>query len=180
MRYVFVILSLLFVTTASGQEVLSGRVVGVTDGDTLTVLDANNRQHEIRLFAIDSPETTCHHRQPSIYNDQCVEHGQPFGKAAKRSLSELTYGRGVKVKLQPGESYGRKIGTVWVDSVDANLQQVARGYAWHYKRYAARGQTDIEFAQYSNTEKMARSQRYGLWADPSSVEPWDYRHSGRQ
>ena len=174
MRHLLTVFLVLFASVAHGQELL-GRVVGVTDGDTLTVLDAHNVQHEIRLASIVSPETSCHQRPPSQYAEQCVESGQAFGKAAKHSLSDLVYGRDVMVVLQPGESYGRKIGTVWIGPIDTSLMQVARGYAWHYKQYAKRYQSAADLAQYSNAEQMARNQRLGLWAGAAPIAPWVYR-----
>lgn len=163
-------------------EELFGRVVGVTDGDTVTVLvDGQNRQYEVRLFAIDSPETSCHQKRPSASDDACVEHGQPFGKAAKRSLSDLVYGQNVKVVLQRGESYGRAIGTIWVDGVNANLEQVRRGMAWHYKRYAAKEQTPADYDAFDQAEKSARWGRVGLWSSAgNAVAPWEYRHNKAQ
>lgn len=162
-------------------EELFGRVVGVTDGDTVTVLDGQNRQHEVRLSAIDSPETSCHQKRPSASDDACVEHGQPFGKAAKRSLSDLVYGRDVKVVLQRGESYGRAIGTIWVvGGVNANLEQVRRGMAWHYKRYAAKEQTPADYDAFDQAENSARRGRVGLWSSAgNAVAPWEYRHNNK-
>jgi len=178
MRHLLAVFLVLFFSVAHGQELL-GRVVGVTDGDTLTVLDTRNVQHEIRLAAIDSPETSCHQRRPSQYAEQCVEKGQAFGKAAKKSLSDLAYGRDVMVVLQPGDSYGRKIGIVWVGPIDTSLMQVTRGHAWHYKQYAKRYQSAADLAQYSNAEQVARNQRLGLWADAAPIEPWVYRREKR-
>lgn len=167
--------SLLALSLSASGESIIGEVVGVTDGDTLTLLNGANRQIEIRLFAIDSPETSCHAHKPSRRDVECVERGQPFGKAAKRSLSEMAFGKMARVVLQPGDSYGRLIGTVWVDGVDVNAMQVARGYAWHYQYYARKGQTHAEFNQYQQAEEHARNQRVGLWADAAPVEPWNYR-----
>lgn len=164
-------------------EELFGRVVGVTDGDTVTVLDdGQNRQYEVRLFAIDSPETSCYQKRPSASDDTCVEHGQqPSGKAAKRSLSDLVYGRDVKVVLQRGESCGRAIGTIWVDGVNANLEQVRRGMAWHYKRYAAKEQTPADYDAFDQAEKSARWGRVGLWSSAgNAVAPREYRHNKAQ
>lgn len=180
MRLAAYVLGFVLSSTSVHAAELYGRVVGVTDGDTITLLDSANAQHDIRLFAIDSPETSCHHKRPSPQAEQCVEHGQEFGKTAKRSLSELVYGRDVRVELKPGNSYGRKIGTVWVGATDANLMQVARGMAWHYRKYAERGQGPVEFAQYARAEQGARSSGSGLWADSNPVAPWDYRNAVRQ
>lgn len=179
---VFVMMSFAAVSNSVGAEELFGKVVGVTDGDTITILDNSNREHQVRLFAIDSPETSCHQKRPSASDDACVEHGQPFGKAAKRSLSDLVYGRDVKVVLQRGESYGRAIGTIWVvgGGVNANLEQVRRGMAWHYKRYAAKEQTPADYDAFDQAENSARRGRVGLWSSAGdAVAPWEYRHNNK-
>ncbi len=110
---VFVLLS--FPSLANN---LLGRVVGVADGDTLTLLDAANVQHKIRLVGIDSPEK-----------------GQPFGQVCKQSLSDLAYGRVVAVESSKLDRYGRVLGKVLVNNQDTNLEQVQRGCGWHYKKY---------------------------------------------
>lgn len=157
---------------------LQGRCVGVTDGDTATILDSDNKQHEIRLFGIDAPETTCHARKPSEWDDACTEHGQPFGKAAKKSLAEMVFGKEVNVELQAGDSYGREIGTIWVGNINANLEQVHRGYAWMWRQYAKHGILPEDYKEMELAEKSAQDHHLGLWSDPHPLEPWEYRHHG--
>lgn len=100
-------------------ETLTGRTVGVSDGDTITVLDLTNTQHKIRLAGIDAPEKS-----------------QPFGQRSKESLSELVFGRTVTVETDKVDRYRRKVGKVRTpEGMDANLEQVRRGLAWHYKEY---------------------------------------------
>lgn len=93
-------------------EVIVGRVVGVADGDTVTVLDANKQQHKIRLAGIDAPEKR-----------------QPFGQRSKESLSALVFARQVTVETDKKDRYGREVGKVRVDGVDANLERLKRGFA---------------------------------------------------
>jgi len=140
-----------------GAEVLEGRVVGVTDGDTIKVLTADNTEARIRLAAIDAPERA-----------------QPFGDAAKRQLSSLVFGRPVEVHWQKRDRYRRIVGAVWVSGVDVGLEQVRSGLAWHYKQYAAE-QSPEERARYAEAENAARSGQIGLWADGDPVPPWDWR-----
>jgi endonuclease YncB( thermonuclease family) len=167
---------MLFVSN-SHADTLFGTVVGVTDGDTITLLDGDKVQHTIRLFAIDSPETSCHAKTPSTYDDACVEQSQPFGRAAKKSLSDLVFGKQVNVELQPGSSYSREIGTVWVKNINANLEQVKRGYAWMYRQYAKRGLFPDEYKEMEQAEHEAQEHGLGLWSDSRPTPPWDYRHS---
>lgn len=173
-RYALICL-LPFISLANAAT-LTGHVVGVTDGDTITVLDATNQTHEIRLANIDAPETSCHQHSRTI-TDTCTEASQPFGKAAKQSLSSLVFDRDVQVVLEHGQSYGREIGTVYFGSYDVNLEQVQRGYAWHYIQFAKRQQNAIVFDQYQIAEKNARTNRKGLWQDTNTTPPWEYRHA---
>lgn len=159
-------------------EEIRGRVVGCTDGDTLTVLDGNNTQHTIRLFAIDTPETSCHEKNPSARDAVCVEHSQPFGKAAKKSLSNLVFGKDVVVKLQPGSTYGREIGTVFMGDLDVNLEQVRQGMAWVYRQYAKKMHSDT-YSEYNLAEQHAKEVGLGLWVDSDPVPPWEWRYSSR-
>ena len=138
-----------------------GRVVGVADGDTVTVLDADKTQHKIRLSGIDAPEKK-----------------QPFGQRSKESLSELVFSKTVTVVTDKRDRYGREVGKVLIEGVDANLVQVQRGYAWHYKAYQ-REQPVIDRTVYADAENEARVAKRGLWADVEPVPPWVFRHKGK-
>jgi len=156
-------------------ESLVGRVVGVADGDTITVLDGEKMQHRIRLAGIDAPEK-----------------GQPFGSRSKENLSRLVHGKEARVEWQKRDRYGRIVGTVWVVSpdmpcrdepgcpktLDAGLAQLTVGLAWHYKKYAHE-QDPQQRGQYAFAEEEARAKRVGLWRDAEPVAPWDQRAAGR-
>lgn len=174
---VLLLCSPMFLCDNAKADTLFGKVVAVTDGDTLAVLDSNNEQHVIRLFAIDAPETSCHAQKPSEYDDACVETSQPYGKASKRSLSALVFGKSVNVEIQPGKTYGREIGTVWVGNINANLEQVKRGYAMMYRQYAKHGLLPEEYQEMEEAEHEAHEHGLGLWEDSHPTPPWEYRHS---
>jgi endonuclease YncB( thermonuclease family) len=143
-------------------ETFSGRVVGISDGDTITVLDGGLQQHKIRLAGIDAPEKR-----------------QPFGERSKVSLSELAYLRQVTISIQKKDRYGREVGTVLVNGQDLNLEQLRRGMAWHYKAYA-REQTPVDRLHYDEAERSARHLKKGLWSIPDPTPPWDFRRMHRQ
>lgn len=137
---------------------LHGRVVSVSDGDTITVLDAANAQHKVRLSGIDAPEKS-----------------QPFGNRSKEHLSDLVFAKAVNVDWSKTDKYGRIVGKVIVNGQDANLEQLRAGLAWHYKAYQ-KEQPAGERTQYAEAEAAARAKRVGLWRDPRPVAPWDFRH----
>jgi len=89
---------------------ITGRVVGVTDGDTVTVLDASRTQHKIRLHGIDAPESR-----------------QDYGQQSKQALSSQVFGKQVLVRTTDKDRYGRTVGTIIVDGQDANLWMVRHG-----------------------------------------------------
>ena len=99
-------------------ETLSGQVVKIADGDTLTVLDASKQQHRIRLTGIDAPERK-----------------QAFGTVSRQHLANLVFGRAVMVEWYKRDRYQRILGKVLVDGQDANLEQIRAGLAWHYKQF---------------------------------------------
>ena len=155
-----IFLFLLFTFPFLHAEILTGRVVRVTDGDTIVVLDADKAQHKILLQGIDAPERR-----------------QAFGTKSKEHLSDLVAGKTVEVDYSKYDRYGRVQGIVMVSGEDANLEQIEAGMAWHYKKYQ-REQSPSDRVMYSDAELVARRQKIGLWSDPS-LSPWDYRQAER-
>ena len=153
-----VALALFYVLTASAEE-LTGKVVRVADGDTITVLGPGNQQHKIRLMGIDAPEKA-----------------QPFGNKSRESLASMVAGRNVVVEWRKRDRYGRLVGQVIADSHDVGLVQIARGMAWHYKTYEHE-QRPADAQGYAHAEVQAKAVRRGLWADPVPTPPWSWRRA---
>lgn len=156
MRFWVFLFSIIVASTAMA-EVISGRVVGVADGDTITVL-ADNREHKVRLAGIDAPEKR-----------------QPYGMASKQHLSDLIYGKSVTLECGKTDRYKRRICAVMHDGQDVCLSQLKSGMAWWYRKYAGE-QTYQDRVAYAAAEEEAKSARRGLWAEPNPVPPWDWRH----
>ena len=152
---------LLTLALTAHAETITGRVVGVADGDTITVLDADKVQHKIRLSGIDAPEKK-----------------QAFGNRSKKSLSALAFDKTVNVETEKRDRYGRQIGKVLVDGRDVNLVQVERGMAWFYRQYQ-RDQAPNDRRLYEAAEDAARADKRGLWRDDGPVPPWEFRHRGK-
>lgn len=141
---------------------LTGEVVGIADGDTLTILDATNTQYKIRLAGIDAPEKK-----------------QAFGDRSTQNLAAIVFRKRVTVESSKHDRYGRAIGKVLLSGSDVNLMQVAAGLAWHYKDYASE-QSENDRLLYAKAETNARQSRIGLWRDPSPMPPWDFRKAPRR
>jgi endonuclease YncB( thermonuclease family) len=155
------LLALLF-AAPSDAATLQGRVVAVTDGDTVKVLDASHTEWKIRLMGIDAPEKK-----------------QAFGSRSKSNLSDLVYGKTVTVEYTKEDRYGRIIGKIIVNGVDANLEQIRAGMAWHYKKYE-KEQPVEDRDIYARSEDWARAGQRGLWVDAEPVPPWDWRKSNKR
>ena len=154
-------LCLLFFTILSFAEELIGKVIKVSDGDTITVLDSNNQKHKIRLKGIDAPESQ-----------------QTFGDISTQSLSELVYDKEVLVTWDKKDKYYRILGKVIADGRDANYEQLKKGLAWYYKQYE-KDLSDDDKQRYSEAEEWARNYTEGLWADSNSIPPWEFRRRGK-
>ena len=152
----------LLASSISLADTLHGRVVSIADGDTVTVLDASNTQWKIRLMGIDAPEKK-----------------QPFGNKSKQQLSDLVFNKQVTIEYHKKDRYGRTIGKIVVDGIDANLEQVKAGLAWHYKKYQNE-QLPEDRILYSNAEYQARGDKRGLWVDQNAIPPWDFRKNAKQ
>ncbi|MBL6077729.1 thermonuclease family protein [Belnapia sp. T18] len=136
----------------------AGRVVGITDGDTLTVLTAEREEVRVRLAEIDAPESS-----------------QPFGTRAKQALSSLAFGRQARVIVVDTDRYGRTVARVYVGGIDVNAEIVRQGTAWVYGRYS-------RDPVLLGLESGARRTRQGLWILPESerVPPWEWRQQHRR
>jgi len=147
----------LFVTLiAIAKEILTGRVVKVADGDTITILTENFKQVKIRLHGIDCPESS-----------------QDFGTRAKQFTSELCFGKTVKVEALDTDRYGRTIGLVILpDGKVLNKELLRAGLAWHYKHYD-------KSQEFADLETAAKSKKAGLWVQPNAIAPWEFRRAAR-
>jgi endonuclease YncB( thermonuclease family) len=138
-------------------ETLTGRVIGISDGDTLTILSDKKLQTKIRLAEIDAPES-----------------GQPYGQKSKQLLSKLVFGKRVTVDVQDRDRYGRTVGRVYQESRDINKELIRKGAAWVYRKY-------LRDPALLDDEKLAKQNEFGLWALPEyeRVPPWEWRQGSR-
>lgn len=156
-----VCIALTLTAVAATAASLSGEVVGVTDGDTVSLLDVDRTQYKIRLTGIDAPEKR-----------------QAFGQRSKQSLATLVFHRHVTVEWMHHDRYGRILGKILLAGRDVNLAQVAAGMAWHYKAYE-REQSVGDRLLYAHAEDAARGSGVGLWRQADPLAPWDFRHPHR-
>ncbi len=145
----------LLANTVPGAEI-HGKIVGVTDGDTVTVLDDQDKvPFRVRVSHIDAPERS-----------------QAFGQKAKEKLSELVFQKEAVVRFDKIDQYGRIVGRVFVDNKDASLLMLEAGLAWHYKKYS-------DDKNYAEAEVQAQKAKLGLWKDPNPLPPWEFRQQQR-
>ena len=132
----------------------SGKVVGVTDGDTIKALHPDQGQVKIRFYGIDTPEK-----------------GQAYGRAATKYLASLIAGKTVNIESVTTDRYGRTVGIVTYAEQNINRAMIQAGYAWVYKRYCKRSFCD----DWLMLEDSARRAKIGLWQESDPIPPWDWR-----
>jgi endonuclease YncB( thermonuclease family) len=153
-RTFLVIAFIFFITTDQTRE-LYGRVVDITDGDTVKLLKEDNTTVKIRVANID-----------------CPERKQPFSTKAKQFTSDAIFSKRVKIQVLKTDRYGRLVANIIYDG-GLNLceELLKAGMAWHYKRYSK-----DKYLQ--KLENVARLKKVGLWQDPKAVAPWEWRRKG--
>jgi micrococcal nuclease len=136
-------------------QTVTGRVVGIHDGDSITVLASGNEQLKVRLDGIDAPELK-----------------QPFSQQSKKTLSDLVFNKSVVLRVSGKDRYKRTLAVVMVAGLNVNLEMVKRGMAWRYDKYS-------KDAELLAAQEAAREGKLGLWVDPTPVPPWEWRAKGK-
>jgi endonuclease YncB( thermonuclease family) len=151
-----------YIAEMSSVVVLTCLIVGVVDGDTLTARceatgTAAPQTMTVRVAEIDAPER-----------------GQPFSTRAREHLAQLCHGQPAKVRPVPGDDgkdrYGRTVAHVQCNHLDAGAAQVKEGMAWAFQRY-------VKDEALRTSQKNARLQLRGLWAEKDPVPPWEWRRA---
>jgi len=155
-RLLTILLTVLLGAAVASAQRFSVRVVGISDGDTFTVINQDKLQLKIRVYGIDAPEK-----------------GQDFGNKAKQALSDLIMGKDIQIDVQSRDSWGRLISYVYTpDGRDVSLLMLQEGMAWHFVKYDGT-------EKYAQAEKKARAKKIGLWSQLNPTAPWDFRGSKR-
>ena len=171
MKHILIALCLVLIPQSVWAATLLGKVIKVADGDTITIVDDLGEKHRIRLAGIDAPEKN-----------------QPYGDISTQVLNKLVSGRIVTIEYEKRDRYKRIIGKVLVDppgevfcmaldcvkKIDAGLEQIKTGLAWHYKYYQME-QSEEDRRLYSEDELEARTKQLGLWKDEEPMAPWEWR-----
>lgn len=151
----FLLLLSFFIPILLSAHVLKGKIVGVSDGDTVMLLDSSNTQYKIRLDEIDAPES-----------------GQAYGKRAKEYLSDLIFGKIVTIEYTKKDRYKRILGIIYLNDKNINEEMVKAGYAWRY--YYNKSDKLLEL------QNKAKAQRKGLWRDKNAIDPYLFRKSKKK
>lgn len=129
---------------------LHGSIVSIHDGDTITV-QVDRQRIKVRLVDIDAPESK-----------------QPFGQQSRQALSALCSGNPVRIETKSKDRYGRSLAGVTCGTTYVNAELVRQGMAWVYDKY-------VQDRSLYQLQDEARSAKRGLWADPNSIAPWQWR-----
>ncbi len=147
---ILVFASLTFAAPPKITEHLTGKVVGVTDGDTVTLL-VKQKTLKVRLHGIDAPETK-----------------QAFGNKSKQALAAMVFGKVITLRKTGTDKYGRTLGIIHYRDSDINAKMIEGGWAWHYKYYN-------DEPRLARLETQAKERKLGLWTDSQPIAPWEFR-----
>ena len=151
-------------TVPAGNYEFQGRVVNVADGDTITLLTDDSKQHRVRLDSIDAPEASHGSSEP----------GQPFAEAARKNLAALVAGKRITARCYETDQYHRDVcALILDDGSSANRAQVAGGFAW---AYTARHGAYLRDGAMPGLQREAKQAGRGLWAQAGANEPWKWRY----
>lgn len=142
---------------AINADTFEGKVIKITDGDTVHVLDVSHHKEKIRLAGIDTPERK-----------------QPFGGKAKRHLASMIGNKTVTVEYSKRDRYGRIVGKILYQGKDINLEMVRAGLAWHYKKYQ-KEQSKLDRNLYAAADSFVKTNEIGLFKEKNAVPPWKWR-----
>lgn len=148
-------------TTTKKNSEYQGKVIKVSDGDTIQVVDKNGQKHKIRFAGIDAPESK-----------------QSSGQDSQRYLSRLILNQNVTVQVIDVDRYGREVGVMKLKNTDINYEMVKAGWAWHYVAYTKHQSKDV-YNQYASAQARAQTKRQGLWQNRSAQAPWKFRQQQR-
>lgn len=153
---ILIAMTLALMTTVASAATLSGRVVNIADGDTLTLL-VGRQHHTLKIAAIDAPERY-----------------QTWGDQSRTHLSRLAFNQSAVAECSRLDRSGYQICKVTVNTVDLGLQQIREGMAW-WVRQDAHVQSAEDQSAYESAELMAKMRRLGLWGATNPVPPWEFR-----
>lgn len=145
------LLFFLFLLISPVNDIITGKIVGVSDGDTVILLTEGKTQIKVRLDGIDCPESH-----------------QAFGQRAKQYTSDFCFGKQAILISHSKDRYGRTLGLIVIGQDTLNYELLKAGYAWHYKQYNKE-------QRLSEMELQARDNKLGLWVDPEPIAPWEFR-----
>lgn len=148
------LLALFFAAAPAFADSARGRVVGVSDGDTLRVR-IGGAPVRVRLVCIDAPERR-----------------QAFGNRARQALSKLVFRQDVDLFISGRDRYGRALARIRLGGMDINAEMVRLGFAWMYRSHC-------KSEALADLEAEAKAARRGLWGDPKPIPPWKYRRLQR-
>lgn len=139
-----------------------GRVVRVSDGDSMRIVDNDGRNRRIRIAFVDAPEAL-----------------QAGGKASTQALRAKLLHQTVQVSVIDQDRYGRDVAAIGWQGEDIGLWQIRQGQAWHYQSIARRQQVPSSYATYDQAQQAARQARRGLWRQHEPMAPWLYRRTAQ-
>lgn len=157
--FILLFISIIACTSKSGKNpslkkgsTVSGKVIAIIDGDTYDVLLQGEKTVRVRMEGIDAPEK-----------------GMPFYQKSKKYLSDLCFGKQIKIIISGVDNHERFLAYSFLENgKELSQEMIKAGLAWHFKKY----NSDSEL---SELELEAKTLRKGIWIDKNPMPPWENR-----
>ena len=156
MRSIGILLALL--SFCAEADVVTGRVVNVSSGDTLMIVDRTNLRHKIHLLGVAAPDIL-----------------QDFGQTSRTGLSATAFNQQVQASCRVQDQMHHKLCIVYQGGLDIGLKQLREGMAWAnpaHDKYLSVQERSI----YQQGEFFAKIHRGGLWNSKNPTPPWMFRN----
>lgn len=173
---VFALLIALAAPTASSyaesytENLIWGKVVDISDGDTLTMQGDGKKMIRVQLAYIDAPDL-----------DDNSGETQPLYRESTNALREMTLNKEVIVESLGTDQFGRVEGMIFIDQTNINMEMVRLGMAELYApvRFNPSKYKKEYVRQLLEAEEQAKKAGSGIWGAEGYVSPYEFRRRHR-
>lgn len=163
MKYLYaLIFSLFFSSVYAAERQLQCKVVGISDGDTLTCL-VNKTPLKIRLQHIDAPEQA-----------------QPYGNKAKQALAQFVFQQNITAIVSGYDRYQRLLATLYLNDKNINLALVENGMAWAYTTSGNISKHKIKHSKLKSAYGRTNSRLTRANGEKHTPQPYHKRSKNRK
>lgn len=134
---------------------IHGKVVHVSDGDTVTLKDEDGEKHKVRLNGIDAPEI-----------------GQDYGDESRDFVKQLALNKSASVEVIGVDQYDRVLGILYIGGINVNEELLSNGLAWQYRF--------DKNSYYKQLVMDAKIKNLNIWSSSDPFDPYVWRKQNKR